>query len=250
MHQTKQKIVKMLYRSALLVFSTRTLRLMWFDLIRLKARNKNYGQKDIVPLQSKLHFGCGSQYIQGWLNVDLMNSDYDIDLACGRLPWKVGVFDAAIGQHVVEHLELVTEFIPLLRELHRVLKPGAEIWLSCPDIEKVCRSYLEHNMVNLLEDRKKRFPCYSLGEIPTQHMINDIFHQCSEQNALYGFKPLNWTLGEHKNLYDFTLLEWALTGTGFTEVKRVVESDFLSRFPEFPPRNDDLQSIYVRAMAS
>ena len=49
------------------------------------------------------------------------------------------------------------------------------------------------------------------------------------------------------NLFDFELLEWALTSTGFQDVRRISEADLLARFPEFPERGDDLQSLYVRA---
>jgi hypothetical protein len=89
-------------------------------------------------------------------------------------------------------------------------------------------------MLDLLADRKERFPHYSMEKIPPQYMINDLFYQS----------------GEHKNLYDFKLLEWALTETSFTNVKRVAEADLLSRFPEFLPRYDDLQSIYIQAIRS
>jgi len=234
MLQPKLFSLRILYQPAHLVFSTRTLSLMWFDLIRLRTRLKRIGQRNVTPSSSKLHVGCGKRRIEGWLNVDVMHSDYDVDLACGRLPWKSGVFDAVISQHVIEHLELVEESLPLLRELQRVLKTNGEIWLSCPDIEKACRSYLEHGMTDLLEDRKSRDSGYTLGGMPPQQLINDLFHN----------------YGQHKNLYDFRLLEWALTTAGFTAVQQHTEADLLARFPEFPARNDDQQSIYVCARAT
>jgi len=216
------------------VFSPRTISSMRFDVVRFWTRLKRYSDKKIVPSKNKLHFGCGLRRVQGWLNVDVRHSEYDVDLASGRLPWESGVFEAAVGQHVIQHLELTTELMPLLCELHRVLKPGGEIWLSCSDIEKVCRSYIEHNMVDLIQDRKTRYPNFSLENIPTTHMINDLFH----------------IGGTVKNLYDFTLLEWALKEANFTNVERVVEADLLQRFSEFLPRNDDLQTIYVCATVS
>ncbi|HEU5097959.1 MAG TPA: methyltransferase domain-containing protein, partial [Roseiflexaceae bacterium] len=231
MQQPKQLSLRMLYQPAHLVFATRTLSLMWFDLIRLRARLKRIGQRNVVPPSSRLHVGCGNRRIKGWLNIDVIHSDYDVDLACGRLPWRSGVFDAVISQHVIEHLELVEESLPLPRELHRVMKPNGELWLSCPDIEKVCRSYIEHGMLDLLQDRRRRDQHYSIADMPPQQLINDLFHQ----------------YGQHKNLYDFRLLEWALTTVGFTSVERKTESDLLARFPEFPARNDDQQSIYVCA---
>lgn len=215
------------------VFSSRTISLIVFDIIRFKSRFKRLNDKKVIPSQNRLHLGCGAKRVQGWLNVDVVGSDYDVDLGGERLPWGDEVFEAIVSQHFIEHIELTKELLPLLSELHRVLRSGKEIWLSCPDIEKICRSYNEHKMLDLLEDRKSRFPDWSLGDIPTSHMINHLFHQG----------------GEHKNLYDFALLSWALEKSDFCNVKQVTHVDFLSRFPEFPPREDDLQSIYVKAIA-
>lgn len=213
------------------VFSDATLSAMRFDLHRLRARLKRLGDRDVVPRCPRVHLGAGSRRVADWLNVDVRDSEYDVDLASGSLPWRTNSVDCVVSQHLIEHLELRTELLPLLSELRRVIRPGGEIWLSCPDIEKVCRSYLDHRMVDLLEDRQTRFPAYSLGGVPSSHMINDLFHQ----------------FGQHENLFDFELLEWALTSAGFDDVRRISEGDLLARFPEFPERGDDPQSLYVRA---
>lgn len=223
----------MIHSVARRVFSERTWSLVQFDIMRFRTRRRRSGDGDLVPSHDRLHLGAGPRRVQGWLNVDLANSECDVDLAGGRLPWRNGVFEAVVSQHVIEHLELETELLPLLRELRRVLKPGGEIWLSCPDIEKICRSYLEHRMVDLLEDRVKRWPDFSLRGAPSTHMINHLFHQ----------------EGQHRNLFDFDLLEWALDQAGFTRAERMQEADLLRRFPGFPPRNDDKLSIYARALA-
>jgi predicted SAM-dependent methyltransferase len=132
---------------------------------------------------------------------------------------------------MIEHLDLKSEVLPLLCETLRVLVPGGELWLSTPDIEKVCRSYLDHRMQDMVEDRKPRWRGYSLGEYPSSQMINDLFHQG----------------GSHLNLFDFTLMDWALSKCGFVRIQRTLEADLLERFPGFPVRNDDLQTLYVRA---
>lgn len=214
-------------------FSEETKFLLYADLQRARAQLRRHSEIGILPPQAKLHLGCGSRRVSGWLNVDIVGSDYDVDLAGGYLPWKTGVFDQVVSQHFVEHLELRTQLLPLLEELHRVLRQNGEMWLSCPDIEKICRSYADYRMVDLLEDRRTRFPSYSLEDVPTCHLINDLFRQ----------------RGEHKNLFDFELLEWALNKAGFTHVTHVKEADLLRRFPEFPERRDDTQSIYVSAVA-
>jgi predicted SAM-dependent methyltransferase len=125
----------------------------------------------------------------------------------------------------------MTELLPLLKECNRVLIPDGTIWLSCPDMEKVCMGYASDKGKALLVDKASRVPGYSVGSAPPQQAINELFHQD----------------GEHKNLFDFELLSWVLTKAGFTGIQKIEESDFLKAFPEFPERKDDLQSLYVTA---
>lgn len=213
------------------LMSRRTLRALRFELLRSSARVRRRGERDVVPPHPLLHFGCGPRRVSGWLNVDVAGSEYDVDLAAGRLPWRTGSFDAAVGQHVIPCLELTEELIPLLRELRRVVKAGGELWVSCTDIDKACRSYLEHGMTDLVADRQARIPGYTMEGKPARHFINVLFHY----------------EGLIRNIFDFELLAWTLQEAGFTGIEKVVEADLLRRFPEFPSRDDDLQTLYVRA---
>lgn len=204
-----------------------------FDAQRLRVRLSNILRKDLLSSTDRLHLGCGRRHVEGWLNVDLSGSDLDIDLAC-RLPWRDQQFSVVVSQQVIEHLELHRELMPLLREIRRVCRPGAEIWLSTPDLARVCSSYHRSGGADLLADRQTRHPGWTkvMADVPASHMINHLFHQ----------------MGQHKNLLDFDLLEWALTRTGFAQCERVDEPRFLERFPGFPMRNDDWHSLYVRAV--
>lgn len=217
-------------RSLAGLLSTRTRALLQFDLVRLRTRIRNHWR--VAPTEPRrLHFGCGARRVKGWLNVDVVGSEFDIDLTADRLPWNDATFEAFAAQHVVEHLELKHELLPLLKELRRIGRSGAEIWLACPDMERVCRSYLETGGRDILEDRQSRWPDFSLGAMPVQQIVNVTFHQG----------------GEHKNLFDFELLCWALEEAGFAQCERRSEEDFLERFPEFPRRSDDRFSLYVSA---
>jgi len=223
-------IKRMARHIGLRVLSARTYRAVTFDLLRWRTRVKRHILGTPRPSHRRLHLGCGKRRVEGWLNVDLVSSECDVDLACGRLPWPNDSFDAVVCQHVIEHLELREQLLPLLRELRRVVEPGGEVWLSCPDIAKACRSYLDHGMQDLYDARLKRLPDFTLPNgVPTAHMINELFHQ--------------W--GEHVNLFDLELLTWALKVVGFTRVTRVDEDTLLERFKGFPRRNDDEQSLYV-----
>ncbi len=206
---------------------------MRFDWLRLKAKLRNVGRKNLTPSVDKLHVGCGTRRVEGWLNVDVVGSEHDIDLAAGNLPWQDNSFRVITAQQVVEHLELNDELIPLLRELKRIATINGEIWLSCPDMAKVCQAYIDNRGTDMVVDRQQRWSRFSLNGAPTQQMVNVLFHQD----------------GQHKNLYDFELLKWALEQAGFVDIRRTCEDEFIDHFPEFPRRNDDYHSLYVVASA-
>ena len=213
------------------VLSRRTRASLKIDWLRLRARLRHQrGSRQLLPPTNQLHFGCGRRAVPGWTNVDLVQSPFDLDLAA-LLPWQDGVFDAIASQQVIEHLDLESEFLPLLDELRRVARPGCELWLSCPDMEKVCRGYVTDGGRELLADRMTRYPVQLPDGMPSSQMINVLFHQS----------------GEHKNLYDFPLLRWLLEQRGFIDAQQLNGTAFRERFPEFPPRRDDNVAMYVRA---
>lgn len=220
------------YRASRNLLAPRTIYLMSADMLKLRARVRHLGRREKTPSADKLHLGAASRRLSGWLNVDVTGSDYDIDFT-RRLPWKAGSFSTVVSQHVIEHLELFTELLPVLGELRRVMHPGGEIWLSCPDMEKICQLYVNGQSAELLADWIGRDKWYSVHGAPAQQIVNDIFHQ--------------W--GEHKNLFDSGLARWALESAGFSDVRQVREADLLERFPGFPAQGDDLITLYVTARA-
>jgi predicted SAM-dependent methyltransferase len=213
-----------------LLFSRRTRAGLKFDRLRLIARLRSGWKIKSAPDHPRLHLGCGRRRIPGWLNVDVAGSEFDVDLAA-PLPWVDRSFDAVVSQQVIEHLDIESEVMPLFAELFRVTRPGAEIWLSCPDMAKVCAGYLADGGATLLADRRSRVEVNLPAGMPPSQMVNIMFHQGNE----------------HKNLYDFPLLKWLLESRGFGPVTRVSEGELRTRFPEFPPRNDDFHGLYVRA---
>ncbi len=216
-------------------FRERTLVLVHFDLLRRRTRWRGRlrgRMRRRPPSSPKLHLACGDRRVKGWLNVDVRGSDFDVDLGAGRLPWTDGSFDCVVTQHLIDDLEIERELIPLLKEIRRVLKPGGELWASTPDMEKICRSYIEDGGAALLADRRSRMPDFGLEGYPDSHYLNAIFFE----------------RGRNMNLFDFPLLREVLRRAGFEECRRVDEYDLLERFPGFPPRRDDFQSLYVLAV--
>ncbi len=205
-----------------------------WDLLRAKARlgyRRNLSKKSSF-YSKKLHLGCGLRKMEGWLNVDLTNSDFDVDIASTPLPFPSSLFDTVVSQQVIEHLRLESELIPLFSELHRIMTPGAWLWLSCPDMEKICRSYAEDRGQALLDDRLLRYPDNPWRMTSySQDIINFYFHQC----------------GEHKNIFDYEMLAYELDLAGFSSIDRSSEYDLIRDFREIQPRGDEFHSIYIKA---
>jgi SAM-dependent methyltransferase len=79
----------------------------------------------------KLNVGCGSDSRPGWVNLDvkaLPGVDVVHDLESLPLPFPDGAFDEILCQDVLEHVE----YIPILKELHRILKKGGALTIRVP----------------------------------------------------------------------------------------------------------------------
>ena len=125
------------------------------------------------PTATKLHIGAFDVVHDGWLNTDVtphMAIARVPGLAAGLrragrlsderwaahrdgtfrrlhyldltqpLPFDDGAFEAAFGSHVLEHLT-PGEADGVLRELHRVLRPGGIVRISVPDLDRVVAEY-------------------------------------------------------------------------------------------------------------
>lgn len=79
----------------------------------------------------KLHLGCGEKYLEGYTNCDVLKqvrADLHFDLNESPYPFENAVADEILMDNVLEHLDEIPQ---VMRELHRILKPGGrvEIWV-------------------------------------------------------------------------------------------------------------------------
>jgi predicted SAM-dependent methyltransferase len=105
------------------------------------AFNEYYVQKGPRQL---VNLGCGSRFHPAWINIDLVSSDPNVkahDLTRG-IPLPDASCDAVYHSHVLEHIRR-GEVKAFLWECLRVLKPGGAVRVVVPDLEKICRLYLE-----------------------------------------------------------------------------------------------------------
>ena len=85
-----------------------------------------------MPL--KLNIGCGSNKINGYINIDTEESckpDLVHNILDGPLPYEDGSVDEIAFFHCIEHVRKCYHEL-ILREFRRVLKVGARLYISYP----------------------------------------------------------------------------------------------------------------------
>lgn len=79
----------------------------------------------------RLNLGCGTDIRSGWVNLDaiaLPGVDIVHDLNDLPLPFADATFDQITAKDVLEHVA----YIPLLRDLHRILKDNGTLMIQVP----------------------------------------------------------------------------------------------------------------------
>lgn len=151
----------------------------------------------------KLNLGCGTDYKNGWINID-NNSDDNIEkLDINQdlrqpLPFENDSVDFIFNEHFIEHLT-VEEGVAAVKEMMRILKPGGVIRMATPDLEITVDKYL-----NLPIEKDPTVKNFGLDFIKTKaERINITFRW--------------WG---HKWLYDWEELERRLKEAGCNNLKR------------------------------
>lgn len=212
-------------------FTDRTRLLLRLDWWRYLARFKT--PSSFTPKFTKLHLACGERRVEGWVNADMLQAEVRFDVMTTPWPFADGAFSVIVCQQMIEHFDLETEGLPILKEMRRVCAKGGELWMSTPDLEMLCQEYLSNRGVAAKDYMIARDHGLVGDEVPPQQYVNLMIY----------------AMGHHRNLFDFELLAWALERSGWTNVRRVREADLLSKYPEFPARNDDYEALAICATA-
>lgn len=83
----------------------------------------------------RLNIGCGNRRLPGWIGLDKVQTpaaDIVRDLKRG-LPFEDSSVDEILCDNVLEHIGPVEDFIFVLNEMYRVLKPGAVCTIIVPN---------------------------------------------------------------------------------------------------------------------
>lgn len=156
--------------------------------------------------ERRLFIGCGARPIDGWLNADiepLADSVMELD-ATKPFPFEDAEFDFVFSEHMIEHVPEPAA-IAMLRECHRVMRPGAVIRVSTPDFAFLVDLYRERGS---LDDERRRYVEWAtelfLPEAPSAqplYVINNMVR--------------DWG---HEFIYDRETLQSVLERCGFVDV--------------------------------
>lgn len=88
------------------------------------AGARSIWMKGTTPRRARVHLGSGDHHLDGWINVDITRGAADVlaDLTTS-LPFRTSSVDLLHSEDLLEHVDDAAGK-QLLRECHRVLKPG------------------------------------------------------------------------------------------------------------------------------
>jgi len=147
----------------------------------------------------KLHVGCGENYFDGWINVDIDSSKADIFHDLAKPLWFYdNTVDFIYSEHFIEHIG-INHAQNMFKEFYRVLKPGGILRIATPDLDYMVEKYTSASWKD-----QDWIETYNYQWIQTRaEMLNVCFRE--------------WG---HQYLYDAEELERRLREVGFGKILR------------------------------
>ena len=92
----------------------------------------------------KLEIGSGNRPLEGYEHLDINPDAPHVEYVApmDKIPVEDNAFDEIISVHVIEH-QYWREGLNTLKEWLRVLKPGGELKIACPNLKFILEAYLD-----------------------------------------------------------------------------------------------------------
>ena len=89
----------------------------------------------------KLNLGCNTRIREGYVNVDKDKyPGVDVVTDVSKLPFPDNYADEVYVSHILEHFPH-TKTVDVLKEWHRILKPGGMLKIAVPDFARTIELY-------------------------------------------------------------------------------------------------------------
>lgn len=89
----------------------------------------------------RLNLGSGGIEYEGYLSVDKYDGRANILMDITKLDFEDGTVTELLASHVFEHLNPY-HALDILKDWHRVLKPGGKLIMEMPDLERLCKAFV------------------------------------------------------------------------------------------------------------
>lgn len=165
---------------------------------------------------------------QGYFHVDVMEGMPDLQCVCKMgdepIPLKDGSVEEILSNHSIEHVSWLKVDV-LVKDWLRLLVPGGKIFLRTPDLEFICKMYVEKKTT-----REATFD--------EQGMVERFGNLGPAEWAnIKLFAGQNYVGNFHYLAFDFDMLTRLLQRNGFERIER------LNILPVFSPGEIQCQAF-------
>lgn len=200
----------------------------------------------------RLNLGCGSQFIDGWTNVDyslgarlsrlpivgkfaseLFHTKWDSRIFIHDLtrpfPWKGESIDYVYSSHTLEHLDRATGQF-LLCECYRVMKRGAVIRIVVPDLEEIVKRYVT-------------------GELPAENFLEELYvlSDISPKSHLKRL-VLPYLRFPHQCMYDYASMRRSFEKAGFSFEQREFANSSIPNIEKFEIKERTIGAVVAEGV--
>lgn len=210
-------------------------KILIFELKSMIGRGLHLDRPKLCHGLNYLHLGCGNNYLKGYVNADFFSKGMFKKNKTGhRLEWYLdmryplrcndSVFDGVYTEHTIEHL-YPGEVYMLMRELYRVMKKGAVIRITVPDLERYIKYYngqIEDEILSKEYDAR-----YGGGCVAIRNMAQNY---------------------SHLSLWDYNCLANLMNEIGFKEVKQMSYCVTGDKRLCLDKKNRSWETLYLEAL--
>ena len=163
-----------------------------------------------------LHIGCGANVLPGWLNTEFEERPPEGGIyldATKPFPLPAESFDLVFSEHMIEHVP-VPAALAMLRECHRVLKPGGRMRISTPRLDFLAELLLYPT------DEHRRYADFHYEVLSEEDSVHSPAGIVNDYHRLWG----------HQFVYDEPTFRQMLGDAGLVSIERLPMNE--SSIPE------------------